>query len=141
MLEPNRFRALLLQRALANRLPDAIIVRFASVEPALDELQQGAYAGAIINLDSLTVAQADRLTVELQDNSSIAVILRVSSETSRRSVVSAIAIRDSVLINVSADAGETANQLALRLLHTQSQSSGRSNQPPTNQLQLTLSGE
>jgi len=52
LLEPNRYRALLMQRTLEQHDSAAIVVRFTDPDQALAELGRNGYAAVIINIDS-----------------------------------------------------------------------------------------
>ena len=52
LLEPNRYRALLMQRMIEQRDSAAIVVRFSDPDQALAELGRNRYTAVIINIDS-----------------------------------------------------------------------------------------
>lgn len=52
LLESNRYRALLMQRALEQSDSAAIVVRFSDPDQALAELSRNRYTAVIINIDS-----------------------------------------------------------------------------------------
>jgi hypothetical protein len=53
LLEPNRYRALLMQRTLEQHNRAAIVVRFSDPDQALSELSRNRYTAVIVNIDSL----------------------------------------------------------------------------------------
>jgi DNA-binding NarL/FixJ family response regulator len=141
LLEPNRYRALLLHRALENRMPETICVRFNVAEPALEEIGRGIYAGVVLNLDSVTAAQAGRLSVELQHRPSTPIVLLASPETSRRSLAAMADVADSVLMSGAADPDQIAEQLELRLSRPCPVPSEKPVRTISYRYQLTLNGE
>jgi len=52
LLEPNRCRALLMQRRIEQRDSAAIVVRFSDLDQALAELGRNGYTAAFVNIDS-----------------------------------------------------------------------------------------
>jgi len=55
LLEPNRYRALLMQRIIEQRDSAAIVVRFSDPDQALAELGRNGYTAAVVNIDSAHV--------------------------------------------------------------------------------------
>jgi DNA-binding NarL/FixJ family response regulator len=53
LVEPNRYRALLMQRTLEQHDRAAIVVRFSDPDQALSELSRNRYTAVIVNIDSL----------------------------------------------------------------------------------------
>jgi hypothetical protein len=115
ILEPNRYRALLLQRALAGKLEDSVLAKFDRAEDAVEEITRSVYTAVIVNLDALTAVEAEQLQAAFCDHRSSVVMLLVSPETSRLNLKILGSVSNVVPITSSTAFEQVAEQLAERL--------------------------
>jgi|GEM_PF-6336301 len=83
LLEPNRYRAMMMQRALARRFDAAIVVTFKDPAQALAELRLNGYAAAVVDVDMIEDNRGELLQALLAANPRLKLILLRSPETSR----------------------------------------------------------
>jgi hypothetical protein len=115
MLETNRYRALLLQRALADKFPDSILAKFDRAEDVVEEMTRSVYAVVIVNLDALSAVETEQLQTAFRDHRPSVVMLLVSPETSRQNLKILGTVSNVVQIESSTTPEWLAERLAERL--------------------------
>jgi len=84
LYEPNRYRSLLVQRALTEELGPLVVARFSVESEALDDLCSNTYHLALVNLDALE-GDCDRFFQKARRaNPELLLITIASPETPRR---------------------------------------------------------
>lgn len=134
LLTPNRYRALLLQKALSRPLPEAIVVRFDSAVSAIEELLSSVYQAVVLDLDALTLTETNQLRAALYGNRTSGIVLLRTPETpaSKRRFFSQCPG------TVCMDAAESADRIAATVMSTlKIPDFGASFGPKTNSLNLS----
>jgi len=83
LLEPSRYRAMMMQRTLARRFDGAIVVTFNDPAQALTELRRNGYAAAVVDTDMIEDDRGELVQALLAANPRLKLILLRSPETSR----------------------------------------------------------
>jgi len=81
LLMPNRYRALLFQKAMTRLLPEALVARFISAASAVEELLRSVYQAAVLDLDTLSSVEAKRIFAALNRSRTPGVVALKSAET------------------------------------------------------------
>jgi hypothetical protein len=141
MLEPNRYRALLLQRALAGKLSNSVLVKFDRAEDAVEEMTRSVYAAVIVNLDALSAVEAEQLQAVFRAPRLSVVMLLVSPETSRLNLKIFGAASNVVPIMSSTAFEQVAEQLTERLCQRPAPTGARRGASSGYLSRIALSGE
>jgi signal transduction histidine kinase len=75
LVEPNRYQALLIDRALSSRFPSAVTARFASAAEAATELRRASYDVVVVDAESLSGDPEDLFYAARAGNSDIILIV------------------------------------------------------------------
>lgn len=108
LLEPNRYRALLLQRMLEQYNSSAIVARFSDPDQALAELGRNGYIAVVVNIDSTLPVWPDFFQSVVQESPGIHLVALTSDRSSAAKFGNLYGISQCHLVHVD----EAAEMLA-----------------------------